>query len=79
MESLEQSLIAMLQGLPIPITVTWQSGLYHWQYDAEEGVSSDLVGAVEQALRAMMKSLAPGGPGQSGPYKSNINQGDVQE
>jgi hypothetical protein len=60
MESLEQNLIAMLQGLPIPITVTWQSGLYHWQYDEEQGEAPDIVGAVEQALRAMMQSLAPG-------------------
>ena len=72
MESLEQNLIAMLQGLPIPITVIWQSGLYHWQYDEEQGVSPDLVGAVEQALRTMMKSLASGGGS-----KSNVNQGEV--
>ena len=58
MESLEQNLIAMLQTLPIPITITWQSGLYHWQYDEEQGVSPDLVGALEQALRALMKSLS---------------------
>ena len=76
MESLEQNLIAMLQRLPIPITVTWQSGLYHWQYDAEQGVSPDIVGAVEQALGSMMKSLAPGGRDQSGPYKSNVHQED---
>ena len=75
MESLEQNLIAMLQRLPIPIIVTWQSGLYHWQCDEEQGVSPDLVGAVEQALRTMMKSLAPGGHNKPGPYKSNVNQG----
>ncbi len=57
MESLEQNLIAMLQALPIPITIVWQSGLYHWQYDGEQGESPDLVGALEQALRVMMKSL----------------------
>jgi len=73
MESLEQNLIAVLQRLPIPITVTWQSGLYHWQYDEEQGESPDLVGAVEQALRAMMKSFAPGASSKSG-----INQGDLK-
>lgn len=57
MESLEQNLITMLQKLPIPITVTWQSGLYHWRYDQEQGEAPDLVGAVEQALRSLMGSL----------------------
>ena len=57
MESLEQNLIAMLQKLPIPITITWQSGLYHWRYDKEQGEAPDLVGAVEQALRSMMGSF----------------------
>ena len=59
MESLEQNLIAMLQGLPIPVTVTWQSGVYHWQCLQENGESPDLVGAVEQALRSMTRSLPP--------------------
>ena len=73
MESLEQNLIAMLQGLPVPITVTWQNGLYHWQYDEEQGVSPDIVGALEQALRAMMQSFAAGGGSTSG-----INQGELK-
>ena len=57
MGSLEQNLITMLQKLPIPIAITWQSGLYHWQYEENQGEAPDLVGAVEQALRSMMRSF----------------------
>ena len=73
MESLEQNLIAMLQRLPIPITVTWQSGLYHWQYAEEQGESPDLVGAVEQALGSMIRSFA----GDASP-KLHVNQREVK-
>jgi hypothetical protein len=68
MESLEQNLITMLQKLPISITITWQSGLYHWHYDKEQGEAPDLVAAVEQALRSMMRSFPNEASG-----KSNVN------
>ena len=65
MESLEQHLITMLQHLPLPITITWQSGLYHWQYDEEQGDVPDLVSAVEQALRSMMNAFRHDASGTS--------------
>ena len=73
MESLEQNLIAMLQRLPVSITVTWQSGLYHWQYDEEQGEAPDLVGAVEQALRSVMRSFPV-----NASAKSHDNEGEVR-
>lgn len=57
MASTEQALMAMLRQLPVPITITWQSGRYHWQCAGGEGSSFDLVEAVEQSLRYMMALL----------------------
>jgi hypothetical protein len=54
MTSTEQSLISMLQQLPIPITITWQSGNYYWQCADSSGSSPDLVGAVQQSLRYIL-------------------------
>ncbi|HVB26258.1 MAG TPA: hypothetical protein VNG51_30240 [Ktedonobacteraceae bacterium] len=54
MASTEQALMAMLRQLPIPITITWQNGLYHWQCAGGSGSSYDLVEAVEQSLRYLM-------------------------
>lgn len=54
MASTEQALMAMLRQLPTPITITWQSGRYHWQCGDGNGSSFELVEAVEQSLRYMM-------------------------
>ncbi len=51
MESLEQELMKMLRQLPIPVTITWRSGLFHWQCAGGNGASPHLVSALEQALR----------------------------
>ena len=50
MESLEQELITMLRRLPFPVTITWRSGQYRWQYDQQTGQSPHLITAVEEAL-----------------------------
>ncbi len=50
MESLEQEFVAMLSRLPSPITITWRSGLYHWQCLQQAGSSRHLPVAVEAAL-----------------------------
>ena len=55
MISTEQSLITMLQRLPIPITITWLNGKYHWQCAGGSGSSPDLVGAVEHSLRCILQ------------------------
>jgi len=57
MESLEQELMKMLRQLPIPVTITWRSGLFHWQCAGGNGASPHLVSALEQALRYMLKDL----------------------
>ncbi len=57
MVSIEQELMVMLQRLPIPITVTWQSNRYHWQCIDGHGSSNDLVEATEQALKYLIASL----------------------
>jgi hypothetical protein len=57
MESLEQELMKMLRQLPIPVTITWRSGLFHWQCAGGNGASPHLVSALEQALRYVMKDL----------------------
>ena len=51
MESLEQELMTMLRNLPVPITITWRGGQYHWQCGQKTGSSSHLVSATEAALR----------------------------
>jgi len=56
MTSTEQSLITMLQQLPVPITITWLNGNYHWQCTSSSGSSPNLVGAVEQSLRYILQS-----------------------
>jgi hypothetical protein len=57
MESLEQELMTMLQRLPVPVTITWRSGQYHWQCAQGSGSSSHLITAVEEALRFMLRDL----------------------
>jgi hypothetical protein len=62
MESGEQALITMLRRLPIPITITWRSDLYHWECVQETGTSSHLITATETALRFLARHLdRPGG------------------
>jgi hypothetical protein len=57
MASIEQDLMVMLQHLPIPIPVTWQSNRYHWQCIDGHGSSNNLVEATEQGLNYMIASL----------------------
>ena len=57
MASIEQDLMVMLQHLPIPITITWQSNRYHWQCMDGHGSSNDLVEATGQALKYLLESL----------------------
>lgn len=57
MESLEQELMKMLRQLPIPVTITWRSGLFHWQCAGGNGASPHLVSALEQALCYVLKDL----------------------
>lgn len=57
MASTEQALMEMLRQLPVPITITWRSGRYHWQCVGGNGSSSDLVEAIEQSLRYLMAQL----------------------
>jgi hypothetical protein len=54
MESLEQELITMLRRLPVPVTITWRSGQYRWQYAQGTGQSPHLITAVEEALRFLL-------------------------
>ncbi len=54
MESLEQELITMLRRLPVPITISWRSGQYHWQCAQGTGESPHLIIAVEEALRFLL-------------------------
>ncbi len=57
MASIEQDLMIMLQHLPIPIAITWQSNRYHWQCIDGHGSSPDLVEATGQGLKYMIASL----------------------
>ncbi len=56
MESLEQEFMAMLRRLPIPITITWRSGLYHWQCLQGTGSSRRFAIAVEAALGYLLSN-----------------------
>jgi hypothetical protein len=56
MKSLEQELMTMVRRLPTPITITWRSGLYHWQCTQGTGSSHSLVFAVEAALNALLSN-----------------------
>ncbi len=58
MDSIEQRVMMMLQQLPVPIIITWRGGLYRWQCMEHTGISPDVVGATEQALRTMIELLA---------------------
>lgn len=58
MESLEQEIMIMLRRLPIPVTITWRSGLYHWQCIQKSGSSHRLIGAVEEALAYILSTSA---------------------
>jgi hypothetical protein len=55
METIEQELMSMLRRLPVPITITWRSGLYHWQCAQESGSARSLVAATEGALQYLLK------------------------
>ena len=57
MASIEQDLMVMLEHLPIPITITWQSNRYHWQCIDGHGSSNDLVEATKQGLNYLIVSL----------------------
>jgi hypothetical protein len=57
MASIEQDLMVMLQHLPIPIIITWQSNRYHWQCVDGHGSSNDLVEATRQGLDYLIASL----------------------
>jgi len=57
MASIEQDLMVMLQHLPVPITITWQSNRYHWQCIDGHGSSNDLVEATGQGLKYLIASL----------------------
>jgi hypothetical protein len=57
MASIEQDLMVMLQHLPIPITITWQSNRYHWQCIDGRGSSNDLVEATGQVLNYLITYL----------------------
>ena len=57
MASIEQDLMVMLQNLPIPITITWQSNRYHWQCIDGCGSSNNLVETTEQGLNYLIASL----------------------
>ena len=54
MESLEQELMSMLRRLPTPVTITWRSGLYHWECNSGAGSARNLVGATEEALNYLL-------------------------
>ena len=58
MASIEQDLMVMLQHLPIPVTITWQSNRYHWQCIDGHGSSNNLVESTGQALKYLIESLA---------------------
>jgi hypothetical protein len=58
MESLEQEFMSMLRRLPTPITITWRSGLYHWQCEQGSGSARRLVAAVEAALQQLIRKDA---------------------
>ena len=57
MASIEQELMVMLQNLPVPITITWQSNRYHWQCIDGHGSSNDLVEATSQGLNYLITYL----------------------
>jgi len=57
MASTEQDLMVMLQHLPVPITITWQSNRYHWQCLDRHGSSNDLVESTRQGLNYLITSL----------------------
>jgi hypothetical protein len=54
MESLEQEFMSLLRRLPTPITITWRSGLYHWQCEGGSGSAQRQVAAVEAALQQLL-------------------------
>jgi hypothetical protein len=54
MESLEQQLMTMLRNLPVPITINWRGGQYSWQCGQGTGSSSQLITAIEGALRYLL-------------------------
>jgi hypothetical protein len=54
MESLEQELMTMLRNLPIPVTINWRGGQYYWQCGQGTGSSSNLITAIEGALRYLL-------------------------
>ena len=57
MASIEQELMVMLQNLPVPITITWQSNRYQWQCINGHGSSNDLVEATGQGLNFLIATF----------------------
>ena len=55
MNSLEQEIMTMVRRLPVPITITWRSGLYHWEAAESCGSARSLVAAVEGAMGYLLK------------------------
>lgn len=56
MNTIEQELMMMLRRLPVPVTITWRDGLYHWQCEQGSGASPRLVSAAEGALNFLCQS-----------------------
>jgi hypothetical protein len=50
----EQEVIAMLQELPIPITITESNGEYLWDCMKRQDTAEDLFGAVREALQYLI-------------------------
>lgn len=71
MESIEQELMTMLRRLPIPITITWRSGLYHWQCAQETGSAQSLVSAAEAALVYLLRNAPM--QGETGKREKGLN------
>lgn len=55
MESLEQELMVMLRRLPVPVTITWRSGLYHWECAQTKGSAHNLIAASQAALDYLLR------------------------
>lgn len=55
MESREQEIMSMLRRLPVPITINWRSGLYHWECAEQSGSARGLIEAAEAALQYLLR------------------------
>ena len=50
----EQKVIAMLQELPIPITITQSNGQYLWDCMKRQDTAEDMLGAVGEAVQYLI-------------------------